>query len=54
MLFTLFVVDLRSLALFMKKDTIVLGSVYVALFILFLVGVDREHVRVKSRFHART
>ena len=29
---------------FMKKETIVLGSVYIALFVLFLIGVDREHV----------
>lgn len=28
----------------MKKETIVLGSVYIALFVLFLIGVDREHV----------
>ena len=29
---------------FMKKDTIVLGSVYLSLFVLFLIGVDKEHV----------
>lgn len=32
------------IGLFMKKETIVLGSVYIALFVLFLIGVDREHV----------
>ena len=44
MLLMLFVVDSPSLVLFMKKETIVLGSVYIALFILFLIGVDKEHV----------
>lgn len=44
MLLLLFVANPPSLTLFMKKETIVLGSVYIALFSLFLVGVDKQHV----------
>lgn len=44
MLLLLFVANPPSLTLFMKKETIVLGSVYIALFILFLIGMDKQHV----------
>lgn len=44
MLLQLFVANPPSLTLFMKKETIVLGSVYIALFILFLIGMDKQHV----------
>ena len=44
MLVLLFVANPLSLTLFMKKETIVLRSVYIALFILFLIGMDKQHV----------
>ena len=44
MLLQLFVANPPSLTLFMKKETIVLGSVYIALVILFLIGMDTQQV----------